>query len=155
MLGLLCVVQQRRSLSLINTMMRPLRVTRGSSELALAPLNWNDIAPYQLEMLSWRINTTSAIWPVFSASAIWDLKFLFKVGMMRYSCMTRPMSPSSAAYFKPPTTVDRLSEFSLTTVTYSSYWYSGPGVMACRISWSFRWKSGTALFLTYTLRAPA
>ena len=25
---------------------------RGSGELALAPLNWNDIAPYQLEMLS-------------------------------------------------------------------------------------------------------
>ena len=43
MLGLLCVVQQRRSLSLIDTMMHPLRVTRGSGELALAPLNWNDI----------------------------------------------------------------------------------------------------------------
>ena len=124
-------------------------ITRGSGELALAPQpsTCNNIAPYPLEMLSWRINT-SAICPVFSAPAIWDLEFLSKVGMMAYNCMSRPRSPSSATYFKPPTTVDRLSEFSLTTVTYSSCWYSGPGVMAHRISWSFRWKSGTALFLT-------
>ena len=39
MLGLLCVIQQRRSLSLIDTMMRPLRIRRGSGELALVPLN--------------------------------------------------------------------------------------------------------------------
>ena len=91
--------------------MRLLRITRGSGELALVPLNWNDIAPYQLEMLSWRINTTSAIWPVFSASTTWDLKILLKVGMMTCYCMTRPMSPSSVTYFKPPMTVDGLSEF--------------------------------------------
>ena len=53
-LAIICVVQQRRSLSLIDTMMCPLRITRGSGELALAPQpsTCNNIAPYQLEMLS-------------------------------------------------------------------------------------------------------